>query len=79
LTVFEAALQEARGGIADGTRRIAELEAQTAATPPRQTTQVRTSENAALTGQLKSRILNFEVGRSEMLRKFAPTYPLVMR
>jgi uncharacterized protein involved in exopolysaccharide biosynthesis len=78
LADFEAALQETRGTIADSTRRIAELEAQTDATPPRQTTQIRTFENVELMRELKSRILNLEVKRGDMLRKFAPTYPPVV-
>jgi uncharacterized protein involved in exopolysaccharide biosynthesis len=78
LANFEAALQQARGGLADSNRRIAELEAQIAAEPPRQTTQIRTSENTDLIGRLKSRILDLEVKQAEMLRKFTPTYPPVV-
>ena len=78
LADFESALHQMRGSIADGTRRISELEAQTASTPPRQTTQIRTSENTQLLGELKSRILNLEVKHADMLRKFAPTYPPVV-
>jgi uncharacterized protein involved in exopolysaccharide biosynthesis len=78
LADFEAALQQTRGAIADATLRVAELEAQTAVTPSRQTTQIRTSENAALTRELKSRIFDLEVKQAEMLRKFAPTYPPVV-
>jgi uncharacterized protein involved in exopolysaccharide biosynthesis len=78
LSDFEATLQQTRGGIADSNHRIAELEAQIAATPSRQTTQVRTSENAGLVGQLKSRTLDLEVRQADMLRKFAPTYPPVV-
>jgi len=78
LANFEAALQQARGGLADANRRIAELEAQIAAEPPRQTTQIRTSENTDLIGRLKSRILDLEVKQAEMLRKFTSTYPPVV-
>ena len=74
LADFEASLQQVRGSIADATRRIAQLEADAASTPARQTTQVRTSDNNMLTSQLKSRILDLEVKRADMLRKFAPTY-----
>ena len=78
LAEFEAALQQTRGVIADATRRIADIEAQIAATPPRQITQVRTSEHVELIGQLKARILDLEVKQAEMLRKFARTYPPVI-
>lgn len=75
---FEASLQQTRGVIADTNRRIGELEGQMSSTPSRQTTQVRTSRNVQLIGQLKSRILDLEVKQAEMLRKFAPTYPPVV-
>jgi uncharacterized protein involved in exopolysaccharide biosynthesis len=78
LADFEAALQQARESIAEGTRRIAELQAETESTPARQTTQIRTFENAELMRELKSRILTLEVKQREMLRKFAPTYPPVI-
>jgi uncharacterized protein involved in exopolysaccharide biosynthesis len=78
LADFEAALQQTQGQIADATRRVADLEAQAAVTPARQTTQIRTSENAELTGQLKTRILALETRRADMLRKFTPTYPPVV-
>jgi uncharacterized protein involved in exopolysaccharide biosynthesis len=78
LADFEAALQQTRGAIADATLRVAELDAQTAVTPSRQTTQIRTSENAELIRELKSRILNLEVKHVEMLRKFTPNYPPVV-
>jgi uncharacterized protein involved in exopolysaccharide biosynthesis len=72
---FEAALQQAHGAMADAARRIAHLETEVAATPARQTTQIRTSENRELVRELKSRILGLEAKHAEMLRKFAPTYP----
>ena len=75
LADFEAALEQARGSIADTTRRIEQLEQETVLTPTRQTTQIRTSEYGELIGQLRSRILGLEVKHAEMLRKFAPTYP----
>jgi uncharacterized protein involved in exopolysaccharide biosynthesis len=78
LADFEAALQQTRGAIADATQRIAELDAQTAVTPSRQTTQIRNSEDAELIRELKSRILNLEVKHAEMLRKFTPDYPPVV-
>lgn len=75
LADFEAALEQAHGSIADATRRITELESEAASTPARQTTQIRTSENRELIGQLKPRILDLEVKHADMLRKFAPSYP----
>jgi uncharacterized protein involved in exopolysaccharide biosynthesis len=75
LADFEATLQQTLGSIADATRRISQLETETASTPPRHTTQIRTSENRELVTDLTSRILELEVKHAEMLRKFTPTYP----
>jgi uncharacterized protein involved in exopolysaccharide biosynthesis len=75
LAEFEAALEQAKGSIADSTRRIAQLEQETSLTPTRQTTQIRTAAYGELIGQLKSKILALEVKHAEMLRKFAPSYP----
>lgn len=78
LADFESALQETRAKITESTRSIGDIEAQIAATPVRQTTQIRTSENAELTRGLKSSVLTLEMKRSEMQRKFTPTYPPVV-
>jgi uncharacterized protein involved in exopolysaccharide biosynthesis len=74
LADFEAGREQARSAIADATRRMAEIEAEIAATPARHTTQVRTWANAELIRQLKSRVLDLELQQAEMLRKFTPTY-----
>ena len=77
LADFESELQQTRAKITESTRSIGDIEAQIAATPNRQTTQIRTSENAELTRNLKANVLTLEMKRSEMLRKFTPTYPPV--
>ena len=51
---------------------------QEAATPARQTTQIRTTDNAQLTAELKSRVLTLETRKADLLRKFTPTYPPVV-
>jgi uncharacterized protein involved in exopolysaccharide biosynthesis len=79
LATFEAGLHQTRSEIAEAARRISEITTQMAATSPRQTTQMRTFANAELLRQLKSRILDLEVQRDDMLRKFAPSYPPVVR
>jgi len=78
LADFESDLQQTRAKITESDRSIGDIEAQIAATPVRQTTQIRTSQNAELTRGLKSSILTLEMKRSEMLRKFTPTYPPVV-
>jgi uncharacterized protein involved in exopolysaccharide biosynthesis len=48
-----------------------------AATPARQTTQVRTSDNPYLLQQMKSTLLNLELKRTDLLTKFDPSYRTV--
>jgi len=79
LAEFEAALQLSQQQIVEAARRVTDLEAQAAQTPLRQTTQIRTSANAELMKELKSKILALEIKRSEMLRKFTPSYPPVVQ
>jgi uncharacterized protein involved in exopolysaccharide biosynthesis len=78
LAEFEASLQTSQAQVTDATRRIEELVSQEASTPTRETTQVKTSDNVALTTELKSRVLTLETRRADMLRKFTPTYPPVI-
>jgi uncharacterized protein involved in exopolysaccharide biosynthesis len=75
---FEGALQQTQAAIVDANRRVTDLEQQIATTPARQTTDVKTSDNAVLTGELKSRVLNLEMKRADLLRKFKPNYPPVV-
>jgi uncharacterized protein involved in exopolysaccharide biosynthesis len=76
---FESALQQARAEIAASNQAIADLDAQMAATPPRHTTQIRTSDDADLIRELKSRVLTLEGERAAMAQKFAPTYPALIQ
>lgn len=78
LSEFEASLQLTRAQLADSTHRLRELENLAQSTPRRQTTQVRTSDNAQLMAQLRAKVLELELSRSEMLRKFTATYPPVV-
>ena len=55
-------------------KRIAALQTQMTSTPARMTTAVRTADNPHLMMQLKTTLLNLELRRSEMLKKFQPTY-----
>jgi uncharacterized protein involved in exopolysaccharide biosynthesis len=78
LSEFESALQQTQAQVAEANRRITDLEQQEAATPARQTTQIRTTDNGALMTELKSRVLTLETKREDLLRKFTPTYPPVV-
>ena len=71
---FEAETKGARATIAENRQRIATLEAQLATLPKRQTTQVRTSDNPQLMQNMKSKLLELELKRTELLAKFEPTY-----
>ncbi len=72
---FDAALGQTQAAIAGTAERIRALQAELALTPPRLSTQVRTSPQ--LLEQLKSALLTLELKRTELLGKFEPGYPLV--
>jgi len=74
LAEFEAEKKAARATIAESRQRIAALEAQLASLPNRQTTQVRTSDNPQLMQNMKSKLLELELKRTDLLTKFEPTY-----
>jgi uncharacterized protein involved in exopolysaccharide biosynthesis len=74
LAEFEAETKGARATIAEDRQRIATLEAQLAILPNRHTTQVRTSDNPQLMQNMKSKLLELELKRTELLTKFEPTY-----
>lgn len=75
---FASAREQARAQIADADKRIAQLEAAQAGIPQRRTTQVRVSENTQLVATLKAKVAELELKRTDLLQKFAPTYPLVI-
>jgi uncharacterized protein involved in exopolysaccharide biosynthesis len=68
------ARQQANTSVQEILKRIAALEKQMAATPPRMTTAVRTADNVHLMMQLKTTLLNLELKRTELLKKFQPGY-----
>jgi uncharacterized protein involved in exopolysaccharide biosynthesis len=78
LADFESVLQQTQAQVAEANRRITDLEQQEAATPARQTTQIRKTDNATLVSELKSRVLTLETKRADLLRKFTPSYPPVL-
>ena len=74
LAEFDAESKGARASMAEDRQRIATIEAQLATLPNRETTQVRTSDNPELMQNLKSKLLELELKRTELLTKFEPTY-----
>jgi uncharacterized protein involved in exopolysaccharide biosynthesis len=69
------AWRQTQASIAGTEQRIRDLEAQLRSTPPRMTTAEHTS--SSLLEQLKATLLNLELKRTELLTKYAATYPLV--
>jgi uncharacterized protein involved in exopolysaccharide biosynthesis len=74
---FDAAARQARSVLLETQQRIVALQAQLQSMKPRIVTVVRTVDNSQLSDNLKSTLLNLELKRTDLLRKFAPTYPLV--
>jgi uncharacterized protein involved in exopolysaccharide biosynthesis len=74
LATFEASLQQTRALIAEADRRVATLDAQIQSTPSRQTTQIQTAEDGDLIRTWKAKLLELELKRNELLRKFTPGY-----
>jgi uncharacterized protein involved in exopolysaccharide biosynthesis len=77
LSDAEAAYQQTRTGLAETARRILTLQSKLESLPERTTTQVRNSDNPELLGKMKSRLLELQLKRTELLTKFAPSYRLV--
>jgi uncharacterized protein involved in exopolysaccharide biosynthesis len=74
LADFNATLEQTRTAIRETQERIDKLEQQQATVPSRLTTQVRRSDNQQLLQQLKSKLLDLELKRAELLSKYQPSY-----
>lgn len=74
---LQANLNHDRSDIRAARERAAELKAQQSASPQRQTTVMRKSDNGELLAQLNGTLLSLELKQREMLTKYAPDYPLV--
>jgi uncharacterized protein involved in exopolysaccharide biosynthesis len=79
LSEFEAGLEQTQAAIADASRRLGSIQAEAASTPNRQVTAIRNAANVERVRELKSEILQREITRNDMLQKFTPQYPPVMR
>ncbi len=79
LAEFQANLEQVRAQVADSTRRIAALQQEMATTPPRLTTVRRSDDNGEMIRDLTAKVLDLEIKRTEMLRKFTPAYPPVVQ
>jgi uncharacterized protein involved in exopolysaccharide biosynthesis len=74
LAELEADAKQAEAQVTENKQRIRSLEAQLAALPERQTTQVRRSDNPQLMERLKSTLLDLEIKRTDLLSKYSPSY-----
>lgn len=77
LSQFESELEQAQANATEARERASALRLQARATPERQTTQMRKLDNAQLASLLGSTLLALELKRSELLTKYAPSYPVV--
>lgn len=74
LAEMEAESKAAKAAIAGTKQRIRTLESQLETLPKRETKEIRTSDNPQLMQTLKSKLLDLQLRRTELLTKFEPTY-----
>jgi uncharacterized protein involved in exopolysaccharide biosynthesis len=77
LTEADANDRQTRVSIAETAERIRKLSAQLQSLPERTTTVIRNSDNPQLLEKMKSKLLDLELKRTELLTKFEPSYRLV--
>lgn len=77
LAEFELDMRQTQAAIPATQEHIHALEGLLAKTPPRITTQLHSSDNAALMQQLKSSLVNLEQQRVDLTNKYAPTDRMV--
>ena len=77
LSQFQAELQQDRASAAGARERAATLQAEAAAIPERETTQMQKLDNGQLLAELQSSLLSLELKKSELNLKYVPSYPLV--
>jgi len=79
LSEAEADFGETRVAAAQNAERIQTLETDLASLPEREVTQVRDSDNPELLEKLKSRLLELQLQRTELLTQYEPSYRLVQQ
>ncbi len=77
MSKFEAEQQQDESDADAASARLQALREEEQASPKRQTTEMRETGNAQLLAQLKSTLLSLELKHSDMLVKYAPSYPPV--
>ena len=74
ISEFEATYNATEVAIKEAEKRAGVVEAQLASTPEQSVSQVRISENQPLLEQLKTTLLDLELKRTALLKKFKPEY-----
>jgi uncharacterized protein involved in exopolysaccharide biosynthesis len=74
---FQAEGREDQSSAAAAAARAKLLRERTSTSPERQTTQIKRFGNAALLAQLQSTLLSLQLKRTELLSRYAASYPLV--
>ncbi len=77
LSDAQAADLALQASIAEGAERVRSLGSKLRDLPPQRVTQVRNTDNPQLQEKLKSKLLELELKRTELLTKFQPSYRLV--
>ncbi len=77
LSDAEANDRQTQVTIAETRRRIRDLESKLKSLPERTLTVIRNSDNPQLTEKMKSKLLELQLKRTELLTKFQPSYRLV--
>src|SRR5207253_2906894 len=78
LSEADATARQARIAIAETVQRIRMLESDLHSLPERTTTVMRNADNPQLLEKMKSKLLELELKRTELLAKYEPTYRLVL-
>ncbi len=74
---IESSYQQSQVAIVETIHRIRALEDQLRSLPERSTSQIRTADNPQLLENLKAKLLELELKRTELLTKYEPSYRLV--
>ena len=77
LSEAEADLRQTEVAIAQNSERVAALQSKLNVLPERTLTQIRNLDNPELMEKLKSRLLELELKRTELLTQYEPSYRLV--
>jgi uncharacterized protein involved in exopolysaccharide biosynthesis len=77
LSEGEADYRQTKVALAETARRVVTLQSKLESLPERTTTQIRNSDNPQLLEKMKSKLLELQLKRTELLTKFEPSYRLV--